>query len=56
MKMIFSKFIIIFMFKDNNLAEYWTNLAENLKEEMDPMGFMGFALSNSGRLFLEPFM
>ena len=32
MKMIFFKFIIIFMFKDQNLAEYWTNLAENLKK------------------------
>ena len=31
-KMIFSKFIIIFLFTDQNWAKYWTNLVKNQKK------------------------
>ena len=31
-KMIFSYLFLICTFKDNNLAENWTNFAENLKK------------------------
>ena len=39
---IFSKLCLICMFKDQNLAENWTNLAENVKK-VGPMGLgVGF--------------
>ena len=40
--MVFSKFIQIFMFKDQNLAEYRTNLEEILNKNYP----VGFAFSN----------
>ena len=46
MKMTFLKLFLICTFKDPNLAENLTNLADTPKK-LDPAGFMGLAFSNS---------
>ena len=41
MNMILSKLLIIWTFKDENLADNWTNLAENLGDKVKPRGVGG---------------
>ena len=51
MQMIFSMLFQIFMFKDHDLAENLTNLAENLKKNWNLRGLVGLAFSNSGDIY-----
>ena len=53
MKMIFSKVFLIWTFQDQNLAKNVTNLAENHKKKLEPVGFVWFAFSNSAFNQLE---